>query len=178
MSDSRTSEFEQADDALPDGGHDELREEILSRRIRFLRPAVAICVEPSSSVHDAIVVMKERRIGAVLVTEGADLKGIFTERDVLTKFVGRSKDFKSVEIREVMTADPEALYARHAIAFALNKMVIGGYRHIPVRDCNSGRWHIVSVRDIVGWIIGLFPEQVLNLPPDSKVRNPNLATGG
>ena len=92
------------------------------------------------------------------------------------KCVGLGKDFKKVKLTDVMTADPETLSVGDRIAFALKQMHLGGFRHIPVIDNDC--WRIVSVRDIASWIVELFPDQVLNLPPDADVREPNRATGG
>lgn len=178
MSEFRTSEFEEAYDAHLEGGSEEIKGEILGRRIRLLKPAEAVCLEPGDTVQDAIDLMKEKRIGAILIKTGGNLEGIFTERDVLMKCVGLGKDFKQMKLTEVMTADPETLSVGDRIAFALNKMHLGGFRHIPVIDNDADCWRIVSVRDIASWIVELFPDQVLNLPPDTDVREPNRETGG
>jgi CBS domain-containing protein len=68
-----------------------------------------------------------------------------------------------------MTRDPETLGPDHSIAVATNRMHLGGYRHIPIVDPKGAPVGIVSVRDIVDYLIGLFPQAVLNLPPDDSI---------
>ena len=69
-----------------------------------------------------------------------------------------------------MTRDPECLTPDDGIAYALNKMAVGGFRHIPLVDTQGSPQGIVAMRDIVEYLVDLFPQGVLNLPP-----SPNLA---
>jgi CBS domain-containing protein len=63
-----------------------------------------------------------------------------------------------------MTKDPETLEEDQTIACALNKMSVGGYRHIPI--VRHGKpVGVVSIRDLVDFLVELFPEGVLNVPP-------------
>jgi CBS domain-containing protein len=133
------------------------------RKLPTLRPPV--CVEPAVSVRYAIEAMNEHRTGCVLVAEDARLVGIFTERDVLTKVVAEGADIDATTVAEVMTPDPECLTLDDGIAYALNMMSVGGFRHIPLVDAARCPTGIVAMRDIVDFIVDLFPEEVLNLPP-------------
>jgi CBS domain-containing protein len=65
-----------------------------------------------------------------------------------------------------MTANPEAFQPDDSIAYVLNAMSVGGYRHVPVVDEQKIPLAVISVRDIVSFIIEHFPEEVLNLPPE------------
>jgi CBS domain-containing protein len=65
-----------------------------------------------------------------------------------------------------MTPDPETLRPDHGIALALNRMTDGGYRHIPLVDAEGRPVGIVAMRDIVRFIVSMFPDAVLNVPPD------------
>ena len=152
---------------------------LLTGRIRTLKPPPAISLRWSAPVSEAVKVMRQNRIGAVLVM-GSDgrLTGIFTERDVLTRIAGRPMPPIDPVLGEVMTPDPETLHLDDGIAYALNMMHMGGYRHVPVEDEATGRWHVVSVRDIARWIVDLFPDTVLTLPPDPEIREPDKETGG
>jgi CBS domain-containing protein len=100
-----------------------------------------------------------------VVREGR-LAGIFTERDVLTKIAGRGLDFTKISVGAYMTPDPEALSPEHKVAYALNKMVVGGYRHVPIIDGERRPVAVMSVRDVVEFIVERFPAEVINLPPD------------
>jgi CBS domain-containing protein len=183
------SEFEEAYDAYVDGDgpadaakaeepDDLIPQKLLGERIRYLDPREAVTVEATVTAAEAIERMREERIGCVLVKDGEKLVGIFTERDVLLRAVGRGKELELAPVTMFMTPDPETLRSSDGIAFALNKMHLGGYRHVPIEDEETGRWHVVSVRDIVSWIVELFPDAVLNLPQEPRLRNPDAESGG
>ena len=65
-----------------------------------------------------------------------------------------------------MTRDPETLPVDARIAWALNMMSIGGFRHVPVVDREGRPTAVVAVRDIVELLVESFPAEILNLPPD------------
>ena len=133
------------------------------RKLPTLRPPV--CVTPDATVRDAIEAMNEHRTGCVLVVEDARLVGVFTERDVLTKIANQGTDIDATAVAVVMTPDPEYLTLDDGIAYALNMMSVGGFRHIPLVDAEGCPTGVVAMRDIVDFIVDLFPEEVLNLPP-------------
>ena len=82
------------------------------------------------------------------MTDGPELVGVFTERDVLMNIAGREKELANDPIREWMTPNPESVEEDDSVAFAIHKMDIGGYRHLPVMK--AGRpTGIISVRDLV-----------------------------
>ena len=76
------------------------------------------------------------------------LLGIFSERDLLTKVAGLHASFTDLTVQQFMTAQPETVTAKDTLAFALHKMDVGGYRHLPVlsEGIASG---VISVRDMV-----------------------------
>jgi CBS domain-containing protein len=131
-----------------------------------LKPA--IFVPPTSSVRSAIQRMNEGRVGYVLVEDKRRLIGIFTERDVLTKVVGTALDIDRVTVDTVMTRDPETLSLDHRVSHALNKMSVGGFRHIPLVDEDGRPVGVVSMRDVVDYMVDLFRTEVLNLPPEPR----------
>jgi CBS domain-containing protein len=128
-----------------------------------LRPPT--CVAPSASIREATETMKSQRVGCVLVEEKHRLVGVFTERDVLNRVTGQGLDLDRVKVSEVMTRDPECLTLDDGVAYALNKMNVGGFRHIPLVDDAGKPVGVVAMRNIVDYIVQLFPEEVLNLPP-------------
>jgi CBS domain-containing protein len=95
---------------------------------------------------------------------GGKMVGIFTERDVLTRVFGR-KDVDKLQVKDVMTANPQGFQPDDSIAYVLNAMSVGGYRHVPIVNDQGKPIAVVSVKDIVTFIIDHFPEEVLNLPP-------------
>jgi len=116
-------------------------------------------------VADAIRTLNQQHTGCALVVENGRLVGIFTERDVLTKVVG-AVDMDATRVESVMTPAPDTLPPTASIAFALRKMTLEGYRHIPVVAPDGSPIGVVAVRDIVAWMVELFPESIYNLPPE------------
>jgi len=64
--------------------------------------------------------------------EGRELVGIFTERDALNRLTGTARDLDTLPVSEVMTREPRALREEDTLAYAMNCMAVGSYRHIPV----------------------------------------------
>jgi CBS domain-containing protein len=89
-------------------------------------------VAPDATVAEAVRQMKQGRTGCVLVVADGLLVGIFTERDLVLGVFGTDKDLESVRVREVMTRAPETVEPADSLRIALNKMSVGGFRHIPV----------------------------------------------
>ena len=140
-----------------------LDQRMIREPIRYLGPRSPVALPPAASVRDAIRTMREHRIGCVLVVEQARLVGIITERDLLLKLTEGELERP---IRELMTPDPEVLTPDAPIVYALNKMSVGGFRHVPLVDNAGQPVGIVSVKDIIDYIADFFPNDVLTVPPD------------
>jgi CBS domain-containing protein len=127
-----------------------------------------VTVASEVSIREAIRAMNDRRVGCVLVVDEGLLAGVFTERDVLTKVVALSLNVDRTPVSEAMTRDPECLTLDDGIAYALNMMSVGGFRHIPLVDAERRPTGVVAMRNIVDYIVDLFPSEVLNLPPSPQ----------
>lgn len=124
---------------------------LMEEPVSVLEPASPICVSPETPLRAVIQAMIDKKIGCVLVTDGPELVGIFTERDLLMNIAGREDELANDEIREWMTPHPETVEEDDHIAFAIHKMDVGGYRHLPVME--AGRPNgIISVRDVVRYL--------------------------
>jgi CBS domain-containing protein len=173
------SEF---DDAYDDDTSAREREEqmlgeaILGAPIQALDPRPAVSVVESTSIREAIRLMLDRQIGAVLVARDGRAVGIFTERDVLRRVSASGVD-QGRPVGEVMTTEPETLRPDDGIAFALNRMILGGYRHIPIVDDAGAPLAVLSLREVVSFIVSLLPARVLNLPPEPRLEA-HSADGG
>jgi CBS domain-containing protein len=64
-----------------------------------------------------------------------------------------------------MTRDPESLPLDASVAWVLNRMCVGGFRHVPVVDRDGRPAFVISVRDVVEFLVERFPREVLTLPP-------------
>ena len=102
-------------------------------------------LEPSTTLVEAARRMHERRVGAVVVTEGGRLVGILTERDVL-----RAVATGAVEgpVATAMTRSPETIEPDESVGQAAALMIHGGFRHLPVVD-DADVVGMVSIRDLV-----------------------------
>ena len=89
----------------------------------------------SATVRDACRCMRDRRIGAVLVTEGDHrLLGIFTGRDAVHRVLAEGKSPARTKLAEVMTRDPDTMPPGRTAIEALRLMEDGRYRHVPIVD--------------------------------------------
>ncbi len=146
--------------------HHEFRGELFMESLGSIPQRPLLTLPTNMSVAGAIRAMNENHCGCALIVRNGKLAGIFTERDVLRRVVASGIDLDDTPVERVMTANPDTLPATATIAFALKKMCEEGYRHIPLVDAEGRPTGVVAVRDIVGWMVELFPESVLNLPPN------------
>ncbi len=137
-----------------------LERSIMEDRLSVLKPTLSVRIASDWPVKEVIHSMVEKRIGSVLIVEGGKLVGIFSERDIIRRIGTKYEEFADKPIRELMTANPESLSVNHTIAFALNRMALGDYRHIPVTDDENYPTGIVAVRDIIRYL----DHEVLNGP--------------
>jgi CBS domain-containing protein len=131
--------------------------------IRLLNPRTPLTVTSTVTLRDAVGKMREHHIGCLLVVDGERLVGIITERDLLLKM---EQGDLAEPVSGFMTREPETLELDDPIVWALNRMSVGGYRHVPLVDREGRPVGILSVKDIVHYIVALFPNEVLTLPPD------------
>jgi CBS domain-containing protein len=132
--------------------HGRLHEILLEDPLSRLNAPRPITLKATESVARAVELMKRHRYGSVLVLdERGELKGIFTERDLLRRVDKGSASLDAVELAAVMTPNPQTLREGDTIACALNRMAVGGYRHIPLlRDGKPVGF--VSIRGILRYI--------------------------
>jgi len=104
-----------------------------------------LTIGPSEALQEAAHQMADRRVGAILVTDGDQLIGILTERDVL-RAVGRGTIEGTVE--QWMTRDPITVGPDATNGEAAMMMIHGGFRHVPI--CEHGKLiGVVSIRDLL-----------------------------
>jgi len=94
-------------------------------------------ISTSDPVALAVKMMQYTDTDCVLVMDGARLAGIITPWDILHKVAGPSEDLNAVTCAAIMTADPVFLREQDDVAVAINKMSLGGFRHIPLLQENQ-----------------------------------------
>jgi len=154
-----------------------LKAAALERPVRTLPLREPLCLEDSRPTIEAIQLMREHKMGSVLVTRDGFLAGIFTERDILNQLALGEKDTAQIPLHEVMRANPEVLSPDAPMTYALNLMSVGGFRHVPLVDEERRPVAVVSVRDIVNHLVDHFPDKVLNVPPRTDTRYPGSREG-
>ena len=102
-------------------------------------------IDAATSVDDAIARMQADGIDCLLVTERGALVGIFTDRDAILKVAGHPT--ANIKIGDVMTHDPVLLRSGDPVAVAINKMAVGGFRHVPIVK-GGVPVGVVSARDV------------------------------
>jgi CBS domain-containing protein len=109
-----------------------------------------VSVSPLVTVSQAAQEMNRRKVGSVLVMEGGQLLGIFTERDVLWRVVAAGLDPKTTPLSQVMTRNPITVGPDTPIQSVMDVFTEKRFRHLPVVD--DGRLlGVISIGDVLRW---------------------------
>ncbi len=109
-------------------------------------------ISPDAMVFDAIQLMAEKNVGALLVTEGGNLVGIISERDYTRKVALKGKSSKETAVREILSGQVIHVGPEHTIEECMRLMTDHRIRHLPVLE-NGKIAGVVSIGDLVNWII-------------------------
>ncbi len=137
-----------------------------------------IVVSTGTSLSKAVKKLQDRSLGCLLVERDNKLAGIMTERDILLKITGKGLDFEKEVVDNYMTPNPEYLKMVDAVAYALNRMVVSGFRHVPIVDDNKQSVGVVSLVDIVQQVATALGDEILNLPPFPQRKGFTRPEGG
>lgn len=121
---------------------------VVKDRIEDLVPREPLVVSPDIPVSRVLEWFVARSVGCAVVVANHEVVGIFTERDVLDRLNVDAAELGDHPVSEFMTSPVETVGLDDRVAFALHKMDLGGYRHLPV--LSEGRiTGYISVRDIL-----------------------------
>jgi predicted transcriptional regulator len=109
-------------------------------------------VEPETTVYDALQLMADRDIGAVLVISGGRVVGMFSERDYARKVILKGKASKETSVAELMTSPVVTIGPDDTIDYCMALMTVKKHRHLPVIEENR-ILGVVSIGDVVHSII-------------------------
>jgi CBS domain-containing protein len=124
---------------------------LLEDSIEVLSPRRPLTVSPDMPVGEVLQILVKNSIGCVLVVQGDEVIGIFSERDALMRLNVDAAELFDQPVSQFMTPSPETLEATDKIAFALHKMDLGGYRHVPI--LKQGKvCGVISIRDILRYM--------------------------
>jgi CBS domain-containing protein len=140
-----------------------------------LNPTPPHRVEPGQTVAQAAALMREKKVGCILVCRDERVVGIFTERDLMRKVLAAGKPL-TLPVGDFMTANPVMVHPKEPIGVVIRRMEEGGYRHLPVVDDAGRPVGVLSVKRIVHYLVEHYPPTVCNQPPDPAV-HPQEAEG-
>lgn len=122
------------------------------RNILQRKTSSLFSVHPDATVYEALELMVEKNVGALLVTSNGNLKGIFTERDYARKVILQGKSSKETVVSEIMTEHPPTVSPDDTIEECMRLMTHKFIRHLPVID-GSQLVGLISIGDVVKFII-------------------------
>lgn len=125
----------------------------LSQSVGLLNPEPPILMQENDLVSECVERLKNEKGGSILITSpDGKLSGIFTERDVLKKVVGNESVMKG-PLSAVMTKNPMTIQMTSPLAFSLQLMSEGGFRHVPIVDDEGYPLGCISMKDIVDEVV-------------------------
>ena len=110
-------------------------------------------IEPEATVYEAVERMSDEGIGALLVMEGGAVVGLLSERDYARKIILKGRSSKETKVEEIMISPPLTISPGCSVDEAMRIMTEHRVRHLPVVDAAGAVLGIVSIGDLVKWII-------------------------
>ncbi len=119
--------------------------EILARK-----GTTVVSMEAAESVVSAARLMNERKIGCLVITDGGEMVGIFTERDALRRLIAEPRDPAHTSLREVMTSPVTTCRSQTSLEECVGVITQEGIRHLPIVDDGNLRG-IITSRDLLAF---------------------------
>ncbi|MDA0349506.1 MAG: CBS domain-containing protein [Verrucomicrobia bacterium] len=132
---------------------------IMENALSTLNPKTPIIIPPTTTVAEAVNLLRGKHIGCVLIGTADKIVGVFSERDVLIRVGEKYEESADQPVTRYMTIDPEQLDINTPIAFALNRMSVGHFRHLPVTS-KGQLVGIISIRDILSFLSEWYPDLI------------------
>jgi signal-transduction protein with cAMP-binding, CBS, and nucleotidyltransferase domain len=119
-------------------------------------------ISPETSVYEAMAIMSERHIGALVVLSAERLVGIITERDYARKVILKARQSRETEVREIMTTPVLFVTPEQTFGQCMYVMSSRQIRYLPVLEADRVIG-IVSIGDLVNWIISAQGDTIRHL---------------
>jgi CBS domain-containing protein len=160
------------------GGKKLRRATVKVSEILRLKGSAIVTVKPTDSLATLSQLLREKRIGAVVVSkDGRSIDGVISERDVTYALATHGANLHKLAVSELMTKTVITCLATDSIATVASKMMSRGIRHIPVEDAGTVAG-MVSIRDVLSYRLGdlqqeaaglrLFAREIDRVPQDRE----------
>jgi CBS domain-containing protein len=126
---------------------------LLAESVGLLNPRTPLTLPEDAELGQTLTFLREHKIGAVVVTDAqGKVSGIFTERDVILRVALQGLRINTA-LKTIMTVNPRTIQMTTTIAFALQLMSGQGFRHLPIVDSDNYPIGIISMKDIVDYLV-------------------------
>ena len=118
--------------------------------------------QPGASVYEAIEMMAEKKVGALLVMEDGEVRGILSERDYARKVILQGRSSKETAVAEIMSSPVISATSKHTVADCMRTITEKRIRHLPIVE--SGKvLGMISIGDLVRFVISEQEETIRHL---------------
>jgi CBS domain-containing protein len=132
---------------------------IMKNSLSKLKSKAPVIIPPTTTVAEAVELLRGKNIGCVLIGTKDKIVGVFSERDVLLRLGEKYQESADQLVTQFMTINPEQLDINTPIAFALNRMSVGHFRHLPITS-EGQLVGIISIRDILSFLSEWYPDLI------------------
>ena len=135
----------------------------LCQSLSVVNPREPVCISAATDLRQVAGALAKEQVGCLLITDDSRrVTGIFSERDWILKISLKETNLLDTPISQHMTRDPVCAEMDTTLAFALNLMSHGGFRHLPIVDSDKCAVGVVSVKDIIDHIVARMTEDLLS----------------